>query len=86
MNNCRASSAFKVNSAALVSIVLVPLVVALWPDAPVQTAQVNPPTVQSEESQLMVGTQGHPDEFFQYYHDIRASADGANDYPMGRNS
>ena len=83
VSDCRASSTFKVNSVALVSIVLVSLVVALWPNAPVRTAQVNPLTVQPEKPKLMAGIQGHPGEFFQYHHDIRASADGTNDYPIG---
>lgn len=39
--------------------------------------------MQSEESAQLEGTQGHPEWFFQYHHDIRASADGVNEYPMG---
>ncbi|MCY4672487.1 MAG: T9SS type A sorting domain-containing protein [Bacteroidetes bacterium] len=67
----------------LAGIILLLLAIALWSDAPVRPSQLNPLTVQSEESKLVASTQGHPDEFFQYHHDIRASADGTNDYPMG---
>lgn len=68
----------------LVGVVSLSLAIALWLDSPVQTDQLNPLlTVQSEEFKLMADTQGHPDEFFRYHHDIRASADGTNDYPMG---
>ena len=75
--------AFRLIAVVLAAVVFLLFAIVLWLDAPVQTTQVNPLMVQSEESKLMAGTQGHPDEFFQYHHDIRASADGANDYPMG---
>lgn len=67
----------------LAGVVFLLLTIVLWPDTPVRTAQLNLLTVQPEESKLLAGTQGHPDEFFQYHHDIRASADGKNNYPMG---
>ncbi len=76
--NCRASSTFKVNSVALTGIVLVSLAVALWPDIPERPSQVDPLAVLPME-----GMYGHPDLFFKYHHDIRASKNGANEYPMG---
>ena len=74
---------FKLIAVALAGFVSLLLAIMLWPDAPIQTSQLNPLTAQPEASKLMSGAQGHPDEFFQYHYDIRASADGINDYPMG---
>ncbi len=70
-------------SVVLAGIVLLSLAIALWPGAPVQPSQLNPLTVQSEKPGLTGGLYGHPDLFVQYHHDIRTSADGTNEYPMG---
>ena len=58
---------------------LLPLAILLLPDAPDADHEIlDFPT---EKSKIMASKQGHPDQFWQYHHDIRASADGEIDYP-----
>ena len=70
-------------SIVFVCIALLSLAVLLWSSVPPSITQLDPLVVHSETSRLTAVTQGHPDLFFQYHHDIRASADGTNEYPMG---
>lgn len=73
----------KLISVVFAGIVLLSLAIAFWPDAPARRSPLNPLTMQSEKSGLTGSLYGHPDRFFQYHHDIRASSDGTNEYPMG---
>ena len=63
----------------LIAAFLLPLAALLLPDAPGADHEIlDFPT---EKSKIMASKQGHPDQFLQYHHDIRASADGEIDYP-----
>ena len=63
----------------LIAAFLLPLAILFLPDAPDADHEIlDFPT---QKSKIMASKQGHPDQFLQYHHDIRASADGEIDYP-----
>ncbi len=67
----------------MVAGVLLSLAFVIWSTGPTPHSGVDPLVARTEESRYKGRAQGHPDLFLQYYHDIRASSDGTNDYPMG---
>ncbi len=65
------------------AVALLLLTFDLLPDGSGPSYDLDPLSVQSEKSKRMDSRQGHPDLFFQYQHDIRASENGRNEYPVG---
>ena len=71
----------KTIAAAVAAACLLLVSVLLLPKAP--TPSVDLLAFKSEKSKLMDAKMGHPDMFLQYHHDIRASENGINEYPVG---
>ena len=74
---------FSLIAVAAVAILVLALSITLLPDAP--SSRFEPGTLAhgSEKSRIMSTPQGHPDLFFEYFRDIRASETGEVEYPVG---
>lgn len=77
----------KINTAPLATVIstslLLLVAIVLLIEAPFKGAIPNPTDSKIGNPQSFSGPQGHPDRFFQYHRDIRASRDGTNEYPVG---
>ena len=73
----------RLTAIAVVAIMFLPLAITLLPDAPTPDSVSDPLAFRSEKSRMVSSPQGHPNLFFEYFRDIRASEDGEVEYPPG---
>ena len=73
----------KLTSVAIVAILFLSLSITLLPDAPTSGLESGTLAIRSEKSRIMSSPQGHPDLFFEYFRDIRASENGEVEYAPG---
>ena len=73
----------KKGTSVITATLLLLFAVIFLPESPAPTAQLDPLDIRPEKAESLSAPQGHPDRFFQYHRDIRASKDGTEEYPVG---
>ena len=74
-------NSIKLTAIVLTATLLLPFAITLLPEAP--AALLDPLGMWPQEQASFPAPQGHPDRFFQYHRDIRASKDGVDGYSVG---